>query len=60
MQQAIVAGYADRASHRKSIKRREGGGTRKAIMPPDQELNRIVSGKLRELSRRWKPEKRAK
>lgn len=60
MHQVIVAGYADQASHRKNIKRREGGGISHYQMLADQELNEIVSEKLRDLSRRWTPNKRAK
>ena len=52
--QAIVSAYADRASHRKSIKRRDGGGIRHNIMPADDELNRIVRQRLQTLSKRWK------
>jgi hypothetical protein len=59
MQQVIVAGYADRASHRKNIKRRGDGGIRKNIMPADQELTGTVSEEMRSLSRRWTPDKRA-
>lgn len=58
VQQTLIAGYADRASHRKNIKRHEGGGVRKNSMPADQELNRLVREKLRELTRRWTPAKR--
>lgn len=53
LQQVIVAGQADRASHRKSIKRHSGGGTRAHIMPADVELDQIVYDQLRQLSRRW-------
>lgn len=53
LQQAIIAGYADRASHRKSIKRHDGGGILTAIMPPDEELNRIVRKRLQTLTKRW-------
>ena len=59
LQQILIAGYADRASHRKAFKRKAGGGTRANIMPADRELDGIVSEKLRELSRRWTPNKRA-
>jgi hypothetical protein len=53
MQRTIVTGYADRASHRRSIKRQEGGGVRTAIMPSDEELNRIVRKRLQTLTKRW-------
>jgi hypothetical protein len=53
MQHALIAGYADRASHRKNIKRHEGGGVRKNIMPADQELNRIVRKRLQTLTKSW-------
>lgn len=53
LQQVIVAGHADRASHRKSIKRQSGGGTRAHIMPADVELDQIVYDQLRQLSKRW-------
>lgn len=52
-EQMIVAGQADRASHRKSIKRQSGGGTRAHIMPADVELDQIVYDQLRQLSKRW-------
>lgn len=60
MHQVIVAGYAAQASHRKDIKRQGGGGLKHYQMPADQHLNEIVSEKLRDLSRRWTPNKRAK
>lgn len=54
LEQAIVSAYAGRASHKKSIKRREGGGIRHHITPADNELNRIVRQRLQTLSKRWK------
>lgn len=53
LQQAIIAGYADQASYRKNIKRREGGGFITALMPRDEELNRIVRKRLQTLTKRW-------
>lgn len=53
LQRAIVAGYGDQASHPKNIKRRNGGGTRTAILPRDEELNRIVRKRLQTLTTRW-------
>lgn len=53
LQQAIVTGYGDQASHRKTIKRRNGGGIRKAIIPRDRELNEIVRKRLQTLTKRW-------
>ncbi|TFW28660.1 hypothetical protein [Massilia horti] len=53
MQQAIIAGYADRASHRKAIPRKDSSNTRAHIMPADTELNQIVKRQLQHLTRRW-------
>lgn len=53
LQQAIIAGYGDQASHRKHIKRRDGGGIRTAILPRDEELNRVVRKRLQTLTQRW-------
>jgi hypothetical protein len=53
LQQILVAGYADRASHRKAIPKRKGGGTRAYDMPADVELNQIVKRRLQHLTRRW-------
>lgn len=53
LQQAIIAGYGDQASHRKNVKRRNGGGIRTAILPRDEELNRIVRKRLQTLTQRW-------
>jgi hypothetical protein len=52
-EQAIVTAYGDRASHKKAIPRRSGGGTRTRIMPADTRLNQIVYDELRQLTRRW-------
>lgn len=52
-QQVLVAAYGDQASHRKNLKRRGGGGARTAIMPRDEELNRIVRKRLQTLTKRW-------
>jgi hypothetical protein len=45
---------ADRASHRKSIKRRNGGGTRCYALPADVALNTIARDRLRNLTKRWR------
>lgn len=53
-QQIIIAGYADRASHPKTIHNRAEGRTRTSrIMPADTELNRIVRKQLQRLTLRW-------
>jgi hypothetical protein len=52
-QRMIVAAYGDQASHSKNLKRRHGGGIRTAIMPRDEELNRIVRKRLQTLTKRW-------
>lgn len=53
LQRAIIAGYGDQASHRKNIKRKDGGGFTTAIMPSDDQLNRIVRKRLQTLTKRW-------
>jgi len=45
---------ADRASHKRSIKRRNGGGTRSHTLRADRELNEIVRDRLRNLTKRWR------
>lgn len=52
-QKTIITAYGDRASHKKEIPRRSGGGTRTRIMPADIELNQTVYDELRQLTRRW-------
>jgi hypothetical protein len=55
IQQVLVTGHADRASHPKSIHNRAEGRTRTShIMPADTELNRIVRERLQNLTKRWR------
>ena len=53
MQQVIIAGLADRASHRKAIPRKDSSNTLAHVMPADTELNQIVKRQLQHLTRRW-------